>query len=667
PAVVRRVATPPTDRRNDHYVGNRAPLAPTPLVPLPLRAIEPRGWLRQELELQADGFHGHLAEISRFLKKRNNAWLDPHGRGDHGWEEVPYWLRGFAHNAYLLGRSDQIREAQTWIEGALASQRADGWFGPRQPKPTVKSTSGAYDLWPNMIMLAALETYYDDSGDERVIDLMRRYFRWELAVPEDEFLPPYWQQQRAADNLWSVYWLYNRTGEPWLLDLARKIHRHTADWDHGIASAHNVNIAEGFDSPAIYWEQSHAGWQLAAADRNWQTVRAEYGQVPGGMFGADEQYRPGYTDPRQAIETCGIVEEMLSDEQMLQIDGDPQWADREENVAFNTFPAAVMADFSGLRYLTAPNQPQSDAASKAPGIRNGGAMFLMSPSRYRCCQHNFGQGWPDFASSLWFATGDDGLAAVFYSESRVNAKVGPGGSPVSIRETTHYPFDEHIRLQISVPGPVRFPLYLRVPAWCTTPALSVNGTALPVAAGGGGFLVVDRTWRENDAIELTLPMRLSLRRWTANHDSVSLDRGPLTFSLLIKERYQRDGGTDRWPSWEIWPASPWNYGLVLQPGPADASFKLVERPWPADDRPFTQAGAPLVIEATGRRIPEWQLDAQGLVGVLQASPALTREPAEHITLIPMGAARLRISAFPAASNEPGAHRWTTAGAGKGTP
>ena len=80
---------------------------------------------------------------------------------------------------------------------------------------------------------------------------MTRYFHFELALPEDDFLPPFWQQQRAGDNMASVYWLYNRTGEPWLLDLAAKIHRNTANWTGGIANWHNVNMAQGFREPGV--------------------------------------------------------------------------------------------------------------------------------------------------------------------------------------------------------------------------------------------------------------------------------------------------------------------------------------------------------------------------------------------------------------------------------
>ena len=79
---------------NDHYIGNRPPLKPSPFIKVPVGSIEPRGWVRKQLELQAHGFHGRLGDISKFLQKQNNAWLNPEGRGTHGWEEVPSCLKG---------------------------------------------------------------------------------------------------------------------------------------------------------------------------------------------------------------------------------------------------------------------------------------------------------------------------------------------------------------------------------------------------------------------------------------------------------------------------------------------------------------------------------------------------------------------------------------------
>jgi DUF1680 family protein len=650
------VDRPPTQTRNTHYVGNREPLAPSPLLKLPVGSIAPRGWLRKQLELQAAGFHGHLGEISSFLRKDNNAWLSPTGQGERGWEEVPYWLKGFGDCAYLLGNEEQIREAKVWIEAALRSQREDGYFGPRNVKATVESTRGKYDLWPDMVMLCCLQSYYEYTGDRRVLDLMTKYFHWQLTVPEQDFLPPYWQQQRAADNLWSVLWLYNRTGDAKLLELADKVHRRTANWTDGVPDWHNVNMAEAFGGPAFYFARSKDPRHLQAAERNYRTIREQYGQVPGGMFGGDEVCRKGYTDPRQAIETCGMVEEMFSDERLLAVTGDGVWADRCEDVAFNSLPAALTADLKGLRYLTAPNMVLSDRQSKAPGLFNGGNMLEMNPYLHRCCQHNFGHGWPYFAEHLWMATPDNGLAAVLYAASQVKAKVGDG-TEVVIDTATHYPFDEGIEFAVAPARPVAFPLYLRVPGWCDKPAVTLNGKPVAVAAAPGRYVVLERTWSAGDRVGLTLPMKVSLRTWVKNHHSVSVDRGPLTYALKIGEKYVRTGGTDRWPAYEIHPTSPWNYGLVLDHADPAASLTVVKKAWPASDQPFTHEGVPIELDAKGKRIPEWKSDYLGLVGLLQDSPVKSDEPVEPITLIPMGAARLRIASFPVIGDGPDAHRW----------
>lgn len=651
------VSTPELGEANDFYVGNRAPLRPSPLIKLPIGTVHPRGWVHRMLELQAEGFHGHLPEISRFLNPTNNAWLSPNGRGERGWEEEPYWLKGFGACGYLLEDQEMIREARVWIEGALNSQQEDGWFGPDEGRTgAATGLQGRADLWPNMIMLFCLQTHYEFTGDPRVPELMRRYFQYLSRVPEDQFLLGYWPKMRAGDMLWSVYWLYNRIGEKWLLDFAHKVHRHAARWDEDVINWHNVNLAQGFREPAIYFMQTQAPHYLEATEYDWLHVREIYGQVPGGMFGGDENCRPAYVGPRQAIETCGIVEEMLSDEIMLLITGAAKWGDRCEEVAFNSFPASMTPDLKALRYLTAPNQPQSDHVSKSPGIQNGGPMYLMDPHGHRCCQHNSGHGWPYFAQHLWFATPGNGLAAALYAASTVTAKVGDG-TEVTVEESTHYPFDETIRLRIQTGRPVAFPLYLRIPGWCRQPQLRVNQRPVSLRTATDQYILIHRKWNNGDEVELELPMHVRLRTWRENLNSVSVSRGPLTYSLKIQERYERHGGTDQWPAWEIFPDSPWNYGLVLDAENPAETFQVEKAPWPADDQPWTVDTAPIRLRAHGRLIPEWQLDEHGLVQEVQSSPAYSDQPVEPITLIPMGAARLRISAFPVASPDPEAQRW----------
>ncbi len=665
------VPHPPVDAQPKHYVGNRPPLLPSPLLKLPIGAVKPEGWLRRQLELQADGFIGHLKELSDFLREDGNAWLSPTGEGHSGWEEVPYWLKGYCATAYVLGNEKMIAEARKWLDATIASQREDGYFGPRSNLTHAGDAKRRKpDLWPNMIMLNALQSYYEYSGDKRVLELMTRYFRWQLQLPAEDFLPPYWQQQRAGDNLLSVYWLYNRTGQPWLLELAQKIHRHTAPWEKGVANWHGVNICQCFREPATFYMQSKDHKHLQATINNYNTVMELYGQVPGGMFAADENCRPGYSDPRQCAETCSMVEMMLSHEILLRITGEVLWADRCEEVAFNSLPASMTADLKSLRYLTAPNHILSDRHNKAPGVQNHGPMMLFDPRSHRCCQHNVGHGWPYFTESLWHATPDGGLAATLYAPCQVTAKVA-AGQEVTIVQTTTYPFDEHIQLKISLNKPCRFPLYLRIPGWCTDPQVTISGNRIPIPKNATGFLRLDHQWHEGDTILVTFPMEITVKTWEKNRRSVSVGRGPLWYSLRIEERYVRVGGDDRWPVWEIHPASPWNYGLAMeedakQAGQPDAAagttdvaklFTVEKKPWPADDQPFAVPAAPIQLKTKARKIPAWQADALGLVGLLQDSPALSEEPLEEITLIPMGCARLRISSFPTVSTSPTANKW----------
>jgi len=653
---IRVVDKPDTEVGNNFYVGNRAPLTPSPLIKLPVGAIEPAGWVRRQLELQRDGFHGHLTEISRFLVKEGNAWLSPTGEGDHGWEEPAYWLKGFSNCGYILGNQHMIKESKIWIEAALASQKDDGWFGPdKGRKGAATSLEGREDLWPNMIMLFCLQDYYEFTGDKRVIELMTKYMKYLMTVPEERFLVGYWPKMRGGDLLYSVYWLYNRTGDKFLLELAEKVHRNTAEWEKDVINWHNVNMSQGFGEAGTFYMQSKNPNHLRAAERNWQKIRDMYGQVPGGMFGGDENCREGFTDPRQAVETCGMVEMMLSHETLLTISGDAKWADRCEDVAFNSLPAAFTADLKALHYLTAPNMILCDRKSKSPGLQNGGPMLLFDPHSHRCCQHNTGHGWPYYAEHLWLATPGNGLAAALYAPGKVTAKVGDG-TQVTILEETQYPFDEKISMTVTTGKHVRFPLYLRVPGWCKNPELTVNKKSFKVN-GPGSYIEINRQWADCDMIELNLPMTITLRTWKKNQNSVSVDRGPLTYSLKIGEKYVREGGTDEWPAWEIHPTTPWNYGLVLNENKPASSFRVVRNDWPSDNQPFKADAAPIELRAKAKKVPAWQKDHLGLVGKLQESPAKSSEPTENVTLIPMGCARLRISAFPTIGSGPGAYEW----------
>ena len=641
---------------NAHYVSNRAPLQKAYFVKLPVGSIKAGGWLKKALELQRDGLTGNLGEISIWLSKTNNAWLNKEGKGEYGWEELPYWLKGYANIGYMLGDKKMIGEAKFWIDAVLNNQRDNGDFGPAVER------KGNRDLWTNMPMLWCLQSYYEYSKDPRIIQFMTKYFRYQLSLPDNKLLEDYWENSRGGDNIASVYWLYNRTGDRFLLELAAKLDQNTANWRQGnnLPNWHNVNVAQCFREPATFYLQSHKPQDLAATYNDFELIRNVYGQVPGGMFGADENARKGYDDPRQAVETCGMVEQMTSDQMLLGITGDRFWAENCEDVAFNTFSAAFMPDYRSLRYLTAPNMVISDGKNHNPGIDNSGPFLMMNPFSSRCCQHNHAAGWVYYAENSWMGTPDNGLVAQLYTEGEVNAKVG-GGTKVTITETTKYPFKDQVNFTVNAAKSVSFPLYLRIPAWCKNASVKINGVPVKVNSANGEYIRLAKTWKNGDKITLHLPMQLKVRQWAKNKNSVSVNYGPLTYSLKIEEKYikedskktaigdsrwQAGADPEKWPSYEIHPASAWNYGLIVDEKHPENSFKIIHREWPKDDNPFTNNGAPIQLIAKGKVIPEWTVDQYGLCSVLSQSPVKNTEPVTQLTLVPMGGARLRISSFP---------------------
>lgn len=647
----RVVQSPPRLVSGGFYNPNRAPLQGVPFLKLPPGAVTPRGWLRSQLELDANGLCGRLPEISDYLQYEGNGWVDP--KSNSGWEELGYWLRGYGDLSYVLGDPKMLATTQKWVNGIIANQKPDGYFGPEKQRA---APDGGGDPWPHMLMLDVVHSNYEYSGNPRAFQFMERFFKWQNSQPPKYFQSG-WGALRWADNLNIVYWLYNRTGDAYLLDLAKKIHDNSANYTDNLPNGHNVNLAQGIREPGEYWQQAGDPKYLNAVENDYQKIMSQFGQVPGGGFGGDENTRKGYGDPRQGFETCGIVEYMHTHEMMTRISGNPLWADRAEDLAFNSLPAALTADHKGIHYITSPNLIEINKSGVKGQFDNRFPMLSFQPGihNYRCCPHNYGMGWPYYAEEAWLATSDKGVAASLYAASDAKVKVGDG-TQIQWSETTEYPFNDTINFKLASPKTIKFPFYLRIPRWTQNPEIRVNGQVVKVAAKPLSYVVLDRNWKNGDTVSLRLPMQVSLTKWTNNKDSMSVNYGPLSFAYSSGEKWTRLGGTEEWPEWGVAPTGAWNYGLPANVKPSD--FKVVRKPGALASQPFTSETAPITLQTKVGQVPGWVADSQGIVRPLQQSPARSTAPLQNVSLVPMGAARLRISSFPTVSSSPTALDWT---------
>jgi hypothetical protein len=649
--ITQAVAAP---RARGWYVQNRAPMRPAPFLRLTPGSIVPHGWVRDQLLLQANGLNGRMQEVSDYLNYDNCGWVYP---DKPGWEEMPYWMRGYSDLGYVLGDERIMGDTKRWLTGIMDAQTPDGWFGPT---PLRTSLDGGPDFWPHMPLLNAFRAYYSYTpGESRVLPFLLKYFGFQDKADPAAFGKS-WGGVRMGDTLDTLFWTYNLTGEPWLLGLAEKIHTHSRDWTNGIASHHNVDFSQGFREPAQYGMVTGDAKLYRAASDHWDTIYAQYGQFSGGGFAGDENMRVGYGDPRQGFETCGIVEMMQSCEILTRLSGNPVWADRTENLAFNSMPAAFDPHQKGTHYITSPNAIELDDIAKSHGqFSNNWAMqtYQLGIHNYRCCPHNYGMGWPYYAEEAWVGTADGGLCAVLYHANTVTAKVGAHGHAVTIAQQTDYPFGDAVRMSVTSNTPNEFPLSLRVPGWCEGATLRVNGRPVAATLTPASYAVIRRTWRTGDTVEMHLPQRPTVKTWKTNKNSVSVSHGPVTFSLAIAETWKQIGGTPEWPEYEVDAASPWNYALALDPVNIAHSFGVTRKAGALAANPFTHETIPMTLTARARKVPNWQPDSQHCITTLKAGPVRTDQPMEEITLIPMGAARLRLTSFPVIGDGANAQDW----------
>ena len=696
---IREKVNKTADNTTAFYLQNRAPLKAKPYLELPLGAIEPKGWLLEQLQHMKTGMTGHLDEIYPEVVGQRNGWLG--GDGD-GWERGPYWIDGLLPLAYILDDQALKAKVQPWIEWTLNNQQEDGYLGPIPfeipPEPEEGLQRGQRkDWWPKMVMLKILKQYHDATGDQRVVQALTRYFKYQLKElphrPLDHYT--FWANRRGGDNLQVVYWLYNLTGDRELLELGELIAEQTFPWTRvflnqenyndafspwhyfkmktypfnqveidaltvsQLGGIHCVNFSQGLKQPLVYYQQSKDEKHIEATKKALKDIRHYHGQ-PQGMFGGDEGLHG--KDPVKGVEFCSISESMFSLETMLAITGDVEYADLLEKITYNALPTQANDDFTVRQYFQAANQVElSDRLQVSyQTVGHQGTDYVFGTlTGYPCCTTNMHQSWPKYVQNLWYATSDGGVAALLYAPSIVTLKVGDDIT-ATITEATGFPFRDEIDFTVNLDKSGTFPFHLRIPGWTKDAEVIINGIKWSGSIDKG-IAKINRTWENGDKVKLKLPMSLKVSQW---YDfAVSIERGPLVYALKIEEDRRSKDRSDKYREFEeVYPKSKWNYSLYFEDlEEVSSSFEVEELDWDGS-YPWNPENVPIRLTGRGVPLPEWKL-AHGLptFPAWWGSRNVKKEDIafEDITLIPYGATTLRITEFPVYSM-----RWVSWSEGK---
>ena len=450
-----------------------------------------------QLRLQADGISGHLDEFWPDIQQ--SRWF---GGDREGWERAPYWLDGVIPLAMVLDDQLLKRKVFRYVEMILEKQHEDGWLGPKaMVQAGGRPEEERYDLWGQILATKVLVQYHEATDDERALDALKRVLR-KLDRHIDTAPLFNWGQFRWFEVLIAIYYLYARSQEQWLIDLAVKMNAQGFDWGaffkRWTASqptqkgrwnymTHVVNNAMALKAPALWWRISGSDEDRSAIYSMFDQLDRYHGMVTG-MFTGDECLAG--TSPVQGTELCAVVEAMYSLEWLTALLGDPVFADRLESITFNALPATFSPDMWAHQYDQQVNQVECSVLEDRTWNTNGpeSNIFGVEPN-YGCCTANLSQGFPKFAANLWMRTQDGGLAAVAYAPCHVETLVK--GIPVSITVETDYPFSDLLQITVETEYPVNFPLNLRIPAWASGAVVEFLETG-ESAAAPGTFLCLDR-------------------------------------------------------------------------------------------------------------------------------------------------------------------------------
>lgn len=261
----------------------------------------------------------------------------------------------------------------------------------------------------------------------------------------------------------------------------------------------------------------------AALDRLWDDLTTKSLYVTGGIGPSahNEGFTSDYDLPNETAyaETCASVGLVFWASRMLGMGPDARYADMMERALYNGSISGLSLDGSLFFY----ENP----------LESRGKHNRWKWHRCPCCPPNIGRMVASIGS-YFYGLADDALAVHLYGDS--TARFDIAGTPVSLVQTSNYPWDGAVSIRVEPDAPVEFTLHLRVPSWCRKATLKVNGASVDLdAASNDGYAAIRREWQKGDRVELDLDMSIS--RLFANPQvrqdigRVALARGPLIYCV----------------------------------------------------------------------------------------------------------------------------------------
>lgn len=269
---------------------------------------------------------------------------------------------------------------------------------------------------------------------------------------------------------------------------------------------------------------------LAAQEAMWEDMVYTKMYVTGGLGSRhkDEAFGDSFELPndRAYAETCASIANFMWSWRLLLATGKGRYAEVMELSLYNIIAGSVSSDACKFLYSNPLQYRKGHFVAF-----DTDASERLSWYRCSCCPPNLGRIAATFQHYL-FTEEADSIALHLYSASNIQAEL-ENGTAISLSIETDYPNDGHIKIKNESAG--SFGIKLRIPEWCKSFALSLNGNPLKVEADQNGYVHVQRNWTASDELILDLEMKPELLRphprIDASRGCVALRQGPVMYAI----------------------------------------------------------------------------------------------------------------------------------------
>lgn len=284
---------------------------------------------------------------------------------------------------------------------------------------------------------------------------------------------------------------------------------------------------------------------VQAIDRVWENMVNKKMYLTGGIGSVHEgeAFGENYELPNASAynETCAAIANVMFNHRMFLLHGDAKYIDVLERVLYNGLLSGVSLDGDTFFY---PNPLAWDGVSKFNKEQSGRAPWF----NCSCCPVNVVRFIPSIPGYVYAVCGDSVYVNLYVGGT---ADLNVNDSPVTLNQTTNYPWEGKVIISVTAPTATQFSLKLRIPGWAQNQPVpsdlyryvSENKDEYIVRINGEvvdsiidhGYVSLERTWKAGDQIQIYLPMPirrvLSHPNVTENIGLVAIQRGPIVYCV----------------------------------------------------------------------------------------------------------------------------------------